>query len=498
MKQLNTLTNYLLIAIAVLTVSSCSKNENNGPDDVPADPKMLSFGFYAEDNDNNVLRDYIVEQISGNTITIELPKEVDRSSLVARFTSTENAMVTVDGSPQQSGKTALDFNAPVDYIVTEGKTNARYTVNIVNASDYVWTRLGVYADFPVTGFEMRVNPATDAPYFSYVLSADETDDRKVFVARYEDNNWSTIGENLSQGRATTNLGMTFNPEGDVYISYTDYDATPSQAPVVQRYNGSSWSVLGNTPTFPAKVTYNTIGMNPANNEPVFFGYIDDRNYSLPRRSISASYYSGSAWNVDNQIAARPFTQVGGIMRSKTIDNVLYLGVYNNNVGAAHTYSVYAYSQNSWTTIIDNAIEPDATNLNFRDFDMDVAPNGDIYVIASDNAEETFRPRVKKYDAVTKTWSQVGSTINVDQATTRHFAMAVSPNGRPHVIYRNEQNYPTVVSFDEEAQNWTAPNVLANVETVNVFIEFAPNGTGYASYMNGSNNIVLHKYDVPTN
>ena len=142
MKQLNKLASYLMIVVAALIVSSCKKKADEIPDN--ADPKLLTFGFYAEDNEDNLFRDYVVSSVTGNAFQIELPKETDKTQLVARFTTSDNVTVTVAGVPQQSGVTKNNFSAPVDYIVTEGKTNARYTVTIANAADYVWTRVGAY------------------------------------------------------------------------------------------------------------------------------------------------------------------------------------------------------------------------------------------------------------------------------------------------------------------------------------------------------------------
>lgn len=499
MKQLNKVTRYLVLAIAAIAISSCSKKTDDIPD--KTDPKMLSFGFFAEDNEENVLRDYAITEVTGTNILIELPKDVDRTKLVARFTTTDNATVTVSGVPQQSKITVNNFTTPVDFIVTEGQTNARYTVTITNAADYVWTRVGAYTDNAAGNHYMEVSPTSGIPHFLYRLDADESDDQKAYVAKYEGGSWSSIANGISAGRIGTDLAMTFNKDGQPYITYPDYTTTPAQAPTVQHYNGTAWSTVGSVGIMPARVTYTTLGINPSNNQPVLMNYIEDRNYDLPRRSLGIAYFSGTAWNVGNQIAGRPSTQFAGNMRSKTVDDVLYLGVFNNGTtGVPQTYSVYTYKQNTWSTIIDNAIEAGATNSNIRDFSMDVDHDGNIYIAISDDGETngTYKPRIKKYNASTKTWSQVGGLINVDQATGRYFALAVSPSGIPHVIYRNEQSFPVVVSFDTEAQDWGTPKVLENIVTDNVFIDFAPDGTGYASYINDSGNIVLHKYDVPAN
>lgn len=509
MKQLNKLAYYLMIAVAAFAIGSCSKKGDDIPD--KADPKMLSFGFYAEDNEDNLFRDYIVSSVTGNAIQVELPKDVDRTKLVARFTTTDNTTVTVSGIPQQSGVTKNDFSTPVDYIITEGKTNARYTVTIVNAADYVWTRVGAYtAEHTPAVMVMKVNSVTGVPHFLYRLSADEEADQKAYAVKYQDNTWSPLGGAISAGRAGSDLAMVFDKDEQLYVTYPDYItvSSPRGRPTVKRYNGSNWSVVGTEELFPAQVTYTAIGINPVDNQPILFNYIQTNNYSgFARRGMSVSYFNGSTWNIHNSITGRPETQVGGITRTKTVDDVLYVAIYNNNVGTPHDYSVYTYRQGTWTTIIDKAREEN-TLLSLRDFDMDVDHEGNIYIIVAD-AEDggTSRPRVKKYTAATQTWSQIGNPIDYDHATGRYFSLAVSPGGTPHVLYRNGQEFPVVVSFDPETQDWGTPTVLESVKVKgtsnNMYLEFANDGTGYASYINDiegatDNDIVLYKFDLPNN
>jgi hypothetical protein len=496
MKQLNKLTYYFMIVIAALIVTGCSKEKKDLPE--TADPKMLSFGFYAEDNEDNLFRDYAVNNITDNAIQIELPKEVDRTKLIARFTTTDNASVTVSGVPQQSGITVTNFSTPVDYIVTEGKTNARYTVTIANAADYVWTRVGAYTDQAVLDFKMAIHPTSHAPYFLYSLSNSDTELRKAHATKYENSSWTALGGALSNGRITTELAMAFNDEGKLFVSFPDYATTPAQAPIVQSYDDSSWSVVGGGPVFPAAASYTAIAINPSNNYPILFNQISDRNYTVPRRATVYSHFNGSTWNVDNRITGREDGLTGGIMKAKTVGDAVYLAIYNATNPS--TYSVYKYKNSIWTTIVDQTLEEGATGLYVRDFDMDVDQDGNIYIAAGDNASGAFKPRVNKFNASTQTWSQVGSVIEVDQSVvnSRYYNIAVAPNGVVHILYRNEQGFPTVQTFDSETQDWMSPVALESASTKGAFVslDFAANGTGYASYISEADNIVLYKYDTP--
>lgn len=494
MKQLQILKRYLIIALTAFVAASCSKDTTPTPE--PADPKMLSFGFFAEDNEGNLFRDYVVENVTGTSIQIELPKDADRSALVGRFTSTENSTVTVGGTPQQSGVSANNFSVPVDYIVTEKQVNARYTVTIVNAADYVWTRAGAYTEAEVGDFEMAIHPETNAPHFLFTHANSDVNLRKAQAVKYDNSSWQTLGGALSSGRAGTDVAMAFNNGGTLFVAFPDYANEPEQAPVVHSYNGSTWSAVGGASVFPAAVTYSTLAINPANNYPILVNHISDRNYSVPRRATVFSHFNGSSWNIDNRIEGRGDDLTAGIMKSKTVGDVVYLGIYNSV--SPNSYSVYKYQNSVWTIVVDKASEEGATGINLRDFDMDVDQEGNIYIAASDNASGSYKPRIKKYNASTQTWSQVGSLIEVDQPSSRYFDVAVAPNGIVHVFYRNDQGFPVVQSFDTDTQDWASPVALDNAATKSshIVMDFAEDGTGYASYLNEGGNIVLHKFDTP--
>lgn len=495
--KMNKLTRYLMIALLAVGISSCSKDGEDTPPQT--DPKMLSFGFYAEDNEDNLFRDYIVENVTGNAIQIELPKEADRTKLVARFTTTENATVTLNGSPQQSGITKADFSTPADYIVTEGATNARYTITIVNAADYVWTRVGAYTDKEVSDINMKLNPVTGVPYFFYMLSNSVTEERKGLALKYESNNWSALGNELSAGRIGTRFSMVMDNAGTPYVAYQDYTAENSQAPTVQKYNGTSWSTVGQVGLYNSSLSYMSIGINPTDNHPILFSSLNAiRDGALARRALSVSRFDGSSWVLHNEVTGRPTAQAVGTTSSKTVGETLYLIALNST--GTQTYSVYTYSKGQWSTIIDKALDPAASNTLLSQVGIDVDQEGNIYIIFADDAltQGTYNIHVRKYSPSNNAWSRVGNLLNVNAS---NYSLALSPGGTPHVLYRGNNGLPTVSAFDSDTQDWGTPKVLDSeaAKDGNLFIEFAADGTGYASYIRNveqNNHIILHKFDTP--
>lgn len=72
----------------------------------------------------------VINSVLG-TIEIEVEYSTDRSNLVATFTLSPGATVTVNGTPQTSGVTANDFSSPVEYLVTAGSgTTKTWTVYV--------------------------------------------------------------------------------------------------------------------------------------------------------------------------------------------------------------------------------------------------------------------------------------------------------------------------------------------------------------------------------
>jgi len=491
--------NYLLMAFIGILATSCSKS--NDDEVTKADPKLLSFGFYEANNEGVIVQDYEVSAVTGTAITIALPKEIDRSELVAQFTASPNTTVTVNGEIQQSGNSVQDFSTPVDYIVTEGQTNARYTITVVNAADYVWTKLSTYSSDETNNMIMKVNPVDGIPYVLYKGNREESEDEKAFMVKFEDNSWSFVGsdQGVSDGQVGSDLDLAFDKDGKTYAAYLDYTANVSQAVSVKQLQNSAWSLVGSKGFTNEKISYMGMGINPANQQPMVFNTIDGRSGTLPRRALGVSNFDGSTWSINNEIPGRSTSTYASLQVSKTVGDALYLGIFNNG-GSPQTYSIYKYENNTWETIAEQMIEPGAGNLNLRDFDLDVDRSGNIYIIAADDATTsgTYNPRVKKYDAETKSWSQVGNVLPFDLGSARYLSLAVSPTGVPFVLYRNEQMYPEVVSLDSETKDWTAPKVLeaSQLGVADVYLDFSPDGVGYAAFVNEAGAVSLYKYDVP--
>jgi hypothetical protein len=459
--------------------------------------KLVSFGFYAEDNKGILLEDYVVTDTTTTNWTVNLPAEVDKSALVARFVTSENDSVTVSGVGQVSGVTSNNFTVPVDYYVTDGKNNKRYTITVGKASSFVWTKITTFSADTVVGFIMKVNQKTGTPYILYKQDRINTADEKAAMVKLNGETWEFIGTSagLSTGRIGSYMDFTFDTLGLPYVAYPDYVATVAQTASVRHFNGTEWVNVGNQGLTAGKVSYTALAFAP-DKKLMLFNMLDAAAGGLQKREMDLSIFDGTAWATSNTITGRTSDQISYLPVAKLMNGALYVGIFNANTPS--TFSIYKYQNSTWTVIADKVLETGATSSNLRDFDMDIDKEGNIYVAVADNASDpaVYKPRVKKYTAATQTWSNVGDVINLDLNTIRQFDLAVSPYGIPFLMYRNANQYPSVISLDSETQQWTAETVLENTAANDLQLDFAPNGQAFASFTNSFNVVNTFKFAAP--
>lgn len=491
------LKNFLFLAAIAGFVTSCDPNDD--PLDKSGEAKMLSFGFYAADNEGVLFQDYVVSDTTGTSWTINLPSEVKKSSLVVRFVTTENDSVTVGGVGQRSSVTANDFTVPVDYYVTDGTNNTRYTITVGKAPAYVWSQITPFTTDTVVDFRMKVNQITGIPYILYKQDRVNTADEKAAMVKLNGNAWDYVGTSagLSAGRIGSYMDFAFDTLGRPYVVYPDYMATLAQTASVRFFNGTEWANVGNQGFTAGVIAYTAISLD-ANQNPMVFSMCNVAAGGLLKREMNVSTYSGGSWSTNNTITGRTSDMISYLPVAKLVNDALYVGIYNANTPS--TFSVYKYQNGAWSIIADKMLEPGAVTSNLRDFDMDVDKDGNIFIAVADDATTAgvYNPRVKKYTAATQTWSNIGSVINVDLSATRQFDLAVSPYGIPFLMYRNASQYPTIISLDTETQQWTAETVLQQVAATDVWMDFAPNGEAFASYSNSSRNVITYKYAAAAN
>ena len=479
---------FLFVALAGLFISCSSDDDEITEPTEPAEVSLESFGFYQEDNDK-LFDDYVVENISGNEVTIALPAQIDRSSLIARFTTSENDKVTVGGVNQVSGETVNDFSTDLEYMLNEENTNDIYTISVVEQASAVWSDLTAF-NAEVREISMDINPMTSEPSIVYISNPEESDDRKLNLISYSGNQWNMIGaENFTPARARS-VDLGFKQDGTPLVSFRDDNLDPYKTSMMA-YESSSWNYVGEAGF--SGVAADVSAVSTDDNGDIFGFYInDDRDDPTNRRGVFAKVFDGASWT-DLPITGR--TGAARTIKTTEVNGVVYLSVLD--FGEGQGVSVYKYDENGWTTLADKMKESEETTIYYYDVSMAVDSQNNVYVAyAENNGEGTeYQLKVKKYSSEDQNWTLLGSNIATTEVRT--FDLAVDAFDNPMLLYKNETENPVVIGFDDETFNWGGTTVLSNQEADDLQLQVAPNGVGYASYT-VDNQLYVHKYDSPDN
>lgn len=473
----------------VAALASCSKKGDTWQRTDVNEVKLLSFGFFKADNPDVLVKDYVVTQVNSSNILVLLPGNIDRSSLVARFTVGENDVIRVGGTVQKSGETVNDFSVPLDYILTDGNYNAKYTVTIGKGGDYIWKPVPFTIVDSTTGMIMKVNPVNGAPYIMYSQSRTSSVDSKAAMATFENNQWVDLGA-ISDGRVG-NFDFTFNSTGIPFASYGDYTTPTAQFVTVKSLQGGSWSMTGNKGFTPVRVSYNAISFDNEGRLKVYSA-LDAAGGGFVRRELGVSTFEGGAWTTE-KVPGRPSTLSTYLPVAKLRNGAVYLGVYN--AVTPNSFSLYKFANNTWTTLLESYKDPAATTGNIYDFDIDVDDDGNVFIATVDNSDGASRHRVIKYNEATGTLTSIGRYLTGATGSSVNFDLALSPNGVPYLFYRNSSNYPTIVSFDDETQDWTTPSVFESEAADQLMLDFAPNGEAWLAYVK-NRKFFVQKYSAP--
>ncbi|WEK33829.1 MAG: hypothetical protein P0Y53_15155 [Candidatus Pseudobacter hemicellulosilyticus] len=487
------LTNIFLVMFLLVGIASCTKEAELFNRVQVNEVKMLSFGFYEADNPGVLLKDYVVSQISATAVSVLMPDNIDKSSLVARFTVGENDIVRVNGTVQKSGETVNNFTVPVDYILSDDDNNAKYTVTIGKGGDYIWSAIPFTINDSATTIMLKVNPVTGNPFIMFNQSRTSSADQKVAMVTYEDNVWTNLGE-ISDGRIGSYYDFTFNSAGIPYASYPDYTATVAQNATVKKLDGAGWAEVGAKGFTTSRISYNALAFTEDEAKLMLFGTVDVAGGALTRRELGVSTFENGSWTTNTTIPGRSSAIYGYLPVARKKNGAIYLGVFN--ASSPNSVSLYKYANNTWTVLADQWRDANATAMNIRDFDIEVDDEGNVYAAFADNSSTSlYKYRVIKYTEATQSVAPLGTYIAGASGNLFSFDLALSPNGVPYLFYRNSSNYPSIVSFDNDSQDWSQPHTFEAEVGDELTMDFAPNGEAYLAYLK-NRKLFVYKYSAP--
>ena len=468
-------------------------NISLAPDKAPA---LLSFSFEVDNNAKDIAKT-LVGEIKGSEIGVAVPQLADVTGLVATFTTGAGNKVTVNGVEQVSGVTVNDFSNPVDYVVTnlDGSANAIFSVTL-NRQKGEWTAGPVYDAVPVhAGARLLVNPVDDVPYVGFkrhepteVSDRDPDKDEKLYAIKLVDGAWVNIGEAFSD-KVGSDYDFILSPSGTPFFAFKNAALTP-QVTTVMKYDNGNWTTVGENLGTAATSKVHLYAI--ADNKVVVCQVMSNKTF--------VGLWDGASWSTGGIDALtgdpRPFeirmagdggnAYMFSINRGKGPDNVNY------------GHNVMKFDGTVWSALRQNYLRDGATQTSIVGFDIAVAPDGTVYLMTGDNAEdsEKYHHRVEKYNAADGSWSQVGSTIDY-VLTSRCFSkIAVAPDGTPFVAYPNESGDPKsieVIYFDAATKQWSAPVSLGDggfAGDPNLSLTFDSKGKGYVTWVENSKLVVF--------
>lgn len=494
----------LLMMACALCAWSCTED---GTSDTPstATSELLSFGFYAEDNEG-LEEDYLVDAIESEMV-IRVPKGTDKTALVARFTLSDDGVLYYGDVEQVSGTSANDFTYTLDFEVqnTVSELLTQYSIRVGDILDMVWTQYATYVDsyegtlLEGDKFSMAVSPVDNLPYVfltrERALTPDESyPDSFSVVVTFDEAGAATATDELTYSEDGAYLFEPTGPEiavdadGKVYIgfyaSYSDSEGTSHAYSVVKTGSGSSWTTVGSTfgSTKPNSYYYG-MEIDPATNYPVYGWCANAAAGSIARREWEVCTYNGSSWEYDTTITdlASQTIYWGSY---KAINGTLYFGgmsVYG------YTYFVYKYENGVWTKVVEDLPDGASTVGSSIGMAFDVASDGTVYLFTSSNDDDgsTWMLKAFKCAPGESEWSTFGSLLADGSSSNVRVSMALY-NDLPVVLYRDATtSYPTIAAINSETLDWDDKIVLQDVacgKYGGLHIEFAPDGTGYAAFM----------------
>ena len=491
----------LFACVLSLGMTSCSDDngDNNGSGEKA--PELLSFGFYSEDNAGALSKDYVATIGADKTISLSMPATIDKSSLVARFTSNDGNTVMVGGVTQQSGQSKNDFSVPVDFIVTNsnGTSNVKYTVNITKAANQTWKSLADFADTQCySGMVMKLNPADNVPYVAFAERGAEQE--KMWVMKLDGNHWANVGDKAFSNEVKGSYyDFDFDATGTPYVAYGDGTTAPIAGAIsVMKYAGGAWSLVGDA-GFASTQANNVCVAAFGANKLVTAQKNNNAKSSFGRRALVLSDYNGAAWNSSNNLLADKTAYT-----VKLADNgsVAYMFVITAGTYDGVKYGHYVYkSENGtdWTPLRSNYVMSGASQTSIAGYGITTSRDGQVYIWTGDDAETTGSYNVRLETYVDGAWTTVGGNVlPLGFAISSHteVQVAIAPDGTPFVLYADESdnNYPKVIYLDNETKQWSAPVTIAQTEAKDVNIAFSSTGVGYVSFVDGKNHLRSFIYE----
>ncbi len=464
---------------------------------------ILSLGFYKEDNPGVLFKDYEAT-INGLSIKADVPVDANVKQLVARFTTTPNAVAKVNGVTQVTKVTVNDYSNPVTFDLTDNETTTpeKFVITIGRLTAPQWSAmsLGNLSTATVSGLRMAINPVTNYPSIVYALPSSAVGGvetaRKAVAAAFDGTNWNYLGPAAGFSTGRVDLpAIDYTKTGVLYAAYKDYDGDKAQNASVKKFENGNWNYVGAQTFTDHRVNYLSLSVD-TDDQPVI-GYVLARaDAGMINR---APYTYKLINNVWTGIGIPAITTAFFARTLKGNDGKVYYVAMDMTVSTAERRpTVYRLSSNNtWQLVGSALVSPSPEVVGAILIDIAVAKDGTVYLAFQSQANTDKKSYVMK--SVGNSWQLVGDVFNHtagSNAERDNIALAVHPNGTLFFAH-GDANGLNVTTLNTQTNNWNPDLKLRTQRIDKIDLKISADGIPYlATCDTETGALLMYKYDIP--
>ncbi|MEM8846493.1 MAG: BspA family leucine-rich repeat surface protein [Bacteroidota bacterium] len=452
---------------------------------------------------NELISDGSVEYLSldldsrGRPYVLYTDDTVGTRATVKRFTGTAWELVGELGFTERRvlyAKLAIATN-DIPYIVYSDVNNDfKATVRYFGGTS--WETLGT-SGFS-SGIAYYTDIALDSSNRPYVIYRDEANDSKATVQRFNGTEWEMVGTaGFSNHEANfTKIGL--DDSNLPYAIYADVDINSSgfnalSKPTVQRFNGTTWEVVGQSFELPSILSTVSTGIVFDDNGMPNVIFKNESGSTSSKAFVHR--FNGNQWV---QLGVKGITDsfVKNVSLSMDSNGIPHLAY--SEIGEQGNAGVLRFNNGSWDSIGQLNLAISGSNAS-RGIVKILFNEANVPYILTNSGISSNSLEVQRFNGTT--WEVVGDRVAFSgQRSGASFALDSS--GNPYAAYSPQGGSSVIVRFFN-GSNW---ETLEQINTLSrdarfVNIVLDTNDVPYVAYSNGLNGnagkVVVQRFNGTT-
>lgn len=466
----------------------------------------LTKVFVEKVADTTIMLNYNIDEITQD-LKLALPADIKGAKVVVKLEATFADVIKVDGV-EYKDSLIYDTTFPCEIEVSDTVLNTKttYRLSVLNGSVSMdWAALTTYKDNIADSYvRLVVDKVLGDPYFTYQAY----DGKYAAVSKYntKTSQVDSIGtRRINDARldgasqfSVSDLALDVE-NGKVILFAIDkqFGSTGS----VYSYANGQWNLLGNGGEI-AKISGNSYYKAAIIYDPKTFNPIVAMTANavvsetgLAKRGAGISTWDGIQWAANIPLSARAASDgYAYTPRMTRTADAVYLMYANQQLGNS---SVYKYSNNAWSCIIDKDLPGPSVTLFQSDLKAD--SKGNVYAAYSDNNSgqyfcAIYKIEGDKFKKMGNYLPGVGFDVRADQ-----FTLAFDGNDNPVLVFldSDDDNKIKMATLDLATKAWGPIfNTGVSANSYYVSADNDKNGNVYVAFTqedsDGEDVIVLWK------